>query len=215
VRSDKFVSSNVLDATSVSFYVTLDRIIRSLNYSGASLYIPPYPKDTYLPEHLSALKEMIVFISSKDSLVIPGLEQQAKQQFMVTDPEGLYITPPGSGLVNLFEKELKMNLTKIELDDFYEILPIIVVNDLGLASDFEITPSNDAIHVKVIDSIYSKLYSQNENLKSVSLVGCPLLSAVACALAITSRKFVTVAQVKVTPDCKTIEMWFNIGERLR
>jgi len=212
VRSTKFVKIPILNATATSPYTTLDRIIADLNYNGKSIYIPPYPKDTYLPEHLAGLKDMVVFISAKDSATMPNLEEMAKKQFMVKNPEGICITPPGSGLVSLFEKELKADFTKIDQESFYEELPTVIVNNLGLASDFEIKVEKEFIHVKITDSVYNHLYSKSQNLKTIHSIGCPLTSAVSCALAITTGKPVTITKSKISPDLKTIEIWYQIIE---
>jgi len=212
VRSTKFVKSPILNATAISPYTTLDRIIDDLNYKGNPVYIPPYPKDTYLPEHLAGLKDMVVFISAKDSTTMPTIEEMAKKQFMVKNPEGICITPPGSGLVSLFEKELRADFTKIDQESFYEGLPTVIVNNLGLASDFEIKVEKEFIHVKITDSVYNHLYSKNQNLKTIHSVGCPLTSAVSCALAITTGKPVTITKSKISQDLKTIEIWYQIIE---
>jgi hypothetical protein len=212
VRPTKFVRSTILGATAISSYVTLDRIIDDLNYKGNPIYIPPYPKDTYLPEHLAGLKEMVVFISAKESITIPSIEEMAKNQFLVKNPEGICITPPGSGLVSLFEKELRTDFTKIDQESFYEGLPRIIVNNLELATDLEIKAEKEAIYVKITDSVYNHLYSQNQNLKTIHSVGCPLTSAVSCALAIKTGKPVTITKSKISPNLKTIEIWYQLIE---
>jgi hypothetical protein len=212
VRPTKFVRSALLYSTVISSYTTLDRIIDDLNYKGNPIYIPPYPKDTYLPEHLAGLKEMILFISAKESITIPAIEEMAKKQFMVKNPKGIFIIPPGSGLVSLFEKELRVDFTKIHQESFYEGLPTVVVNNLELASNFEIKAEKEVIYVKITDSVYNHLYSQNQNLKSIHSIGCPLTSAVSCALAIKTGKPVTIIKSKISPDLKTIEMWYQLIE---
>jgi hypothetical protein len=212
VRSTKFVRSALLDSTVISSYTTLDRIIADLDYTGSPVYIPPYPKGTYLPEHLAGLKEMILFISAKESTTMPTIEEIAKKQFLVKNPKGICITPPGSGLVNLFEKELRTDFTKIDQERFYEGLPTVIVNNLELASNFEIKSEKEAIYVKITDSVYNHLYSKNQNLKTIHSIGCPLTSAVTCALAITTGKPVTITKSKISPDLKTIEIWYRLIE---
>ena len=211
-RSTKFVKTPILDATTISTYTTLDRIIDDLNYKGNALYIPSYPKGTYLPEYLEGLKEMLVFISAKDSTKIPAIEEIIRKQFLVKNPEGICISPPGSGLVSLFEKELGADLTKIDKESFYNGLPTVIVNNLELASNFEIEDEKELIHVKVKDSVYSNLYSKNQKLKSVNSIGCPLTSAVACAIAKTTGKLVTITKIKNSSDLKTVEVWYQLVE---
>jgi hypothetical protein len=208
----KFVRSTLLDPTALAFYTTIDRITDDLNYKGKSVYIPPYPKEAYLPEYLKGLKEMVVFISAEDVTTMPPIEEMAKRQFLVKNPKGICVIPPGSGLVNLFEKELRVDFTKIDQDSFYNSLATVIVNNLELASSFEIDAEKELIHVKITDSVYKDLYSKERKLKSVHSVGCPLTSAVACALAKTTGKLVTIAKSNISPDLKTIEAWYQTVE---
>jgi hypothetical protein len=208
----KFVRSTLLDSTALSSYTTIDRILDDLNYKGKPTYIPPYPKEAYLPEYLKGLKQMVVFIPAKDTTAIPTIEEMAKKQFLVKNPKGICFMPPGFGLVSLFEKEMKADSTKIDLDGLYNSLSTVIVKNLELASNFEIAPEKELFHIKITDSVYKDLYSIERKLKSVSSVGCPLTSAVACALAKTTGKIVTITKSIVSPDLRTIETWYQTVE---
>jgi hypothetical protein len=212
VMSANFVDSRILSAANFSFYRTLDRIVDSLNYKGKSLYVAPYPKDTYLPEHLSGLKEMTVFISSTDSTVLPTIEEMAKKQFLIENPEGICINPPGSGLLDLFEKELRTDLTKVSPEFFYETLPLIIVNNLQLAKKFEIENKNGLIYIRVTESVYEHLYSKDEKLKIIHSIGCPLISAAVCALTIITGKILTITKTELFPNLKNIEVTCQMVE---
>ena len=152
-RPIKFVRSTLLDSTALSSYTTMDRIMDDLNYKGKPVYVPPYPKEAYLPEYLKGLKEMVVFISAKDITTMPTIEEMAKRQFLIKNPKGICITPPGFGLVNLFEKESRADFTKIDLDGLCNSLPTVIVNNLELAGSFEIDAEKELIHVKITDSV--------------------------------------------------------------
>jgi len=208
----KFVRSTLLDSTALSSYTTIDRITDDLNYKGKPIYIPPYPKEAYLPEYLKGLKEMVVFISARDITTMPPIEEMAKKQFLVKNPKGICVTPPGSGLVGLFEKELRTDFTRIDLEGLFNSLPRVIMNNLELASNFEIDTDKELIHAKITDSAYKDLYSKEYKLKSVHSVGCPLASAVACALAETTGKLVIIAKSFISPDLKIIDVWYQTAE---
>jgi len=210
VKSTKFVKNNVLDASILPSYKSLDRIFADLKYNGKALYIPPYPKDAYLPEHLGGMKDQIVFISDKDSTTTPSIEEMAQKHFLVKNPKGVCIIPPGSGLVNVFEKELGIDLTKIDRESFNDYLSTAIVSNLELATAFKIEQEDELFHVTITNSVYRNLYSKDQNLKSVQLVGCPLASAISCALAMTTGKCVTIAETKFSLDLKTIELWYQL-----
>jgi hypothetical protein len=209
-RPIKFVSHSLLDGTAISSYATIDRMLEDLNYKGKSVYVPSYPKDVYLPEHLKGLKEMIIFISATSTPRMPTIEEIARKEFLVKNPKGLCISPPGYGLMGLFEKEMRIDFSRIDIETLYNILPKVV--DLGLAGGLEIETENDSIHITITDSVYKDLYSRERALKSVHLIGCPLVSAVACALAKTTGKNVAVVKDKVSPDLKKIEGWYKTIE---
>ena len=211
-RPLKFVRGALLDYTAISSYTTIDRITEDLNYKGKPIYIPPYPKEAYLPEYLKGLKEMIVFIPAEDIVAMPTFEEMAKKQFLLKKPKGICIAPPGYGLINLFERELKAEFTQIDLERLYSSLPTIIVKNLELATEIEINPEKDLIHVKIIDSVYKDLYSKERGFKSIHSIGCPLTSAIACALAKTTGKLVAIVKDMISPDSKTIEVWYQTLE---
>jgi hypothetical protein len=211
-RPVKFVKSIILDSTVISSYATIDRITEDLNYNGRPIYVPPYPKEAYLPDYLKGLKEMIVYIPSQDVVAIPAIEEMAKKHFLVRSPKGICIPAPGYGLVNLIEKELKHELTQVDADQLFNSLPTIITRGLELAREFEISRENDLIHTKVLDSVYQDLYSTELGFKSIHSIGCPLTSAVACALAKTTAKLVTIVKESVSPDLRSMEFWYKTLE---
>lgn len=64
IKPERHVHESLLDLTAISIYTTVDRIIKDLKIERNGYYIPPYPKDVYIPEHLKSLKEAIVLIST-------------------------------------------------------------------------------------------------------------------------------------------------------
>jgi hypothetical protein len=211
-RPVKFVKGIILNSTVIPSYATIDRMIKDLDYKGKPIYIPPYPKEAYLPEYLKGLKEMVVFIAAKDVVTMPTIDEMAKMQFLLINPKGVCVAPPGYGLLNLFEKELKVEFTQIDMDQLRDSLPTIIVSNLELAKEVEINPENGLIHVKMVDSVYKDLYLSEPSYKSIHLIGCPLASAIACALAKTTAKPVTIAKDDVSFDLKTIEVWYQTLE---
>ena len=211
-RPVKFVRSIILDSTAVSSYATIDRITESLDYSGRPIYVPPYPKGAYLPDYLRGLKEMIVYVPAQDEVTVPAIEEMARKQFLVKNPKGICVPAPGYGLVGLIEKEMKDELAHVDVDRLFNNLQTIITKGLELAREFEINRENGLIHIKVLDSVYQNLYSAELGLKSIHSMGCPLTSVVACALAKTTAKLVTIVKDTVSPDLRSIEVWYQTLE---
>jgi hypothetical protein len=208
VRPLRYVQSSLLDSTAISTYTTIDRIVRDLKFKGKSYYIPPFPKEVYLPEYLKGLKETVVFISA-DTGGMPSIEELAKSKFFVKNPNGICVVPPGLGLLIQLEKELRMDITKLQLDELFERLQPIIVENLQLAKEVEIKLEDNQIHVKVFDSAYKNLYTAEENLKSIHSLGCPLVSALACAIAKATGKMTIIQRDSISPDGQTIDVWYS------
>jgi len=211
-RPIRFVKGTVLDSTVTASYATIDRMTHDLNYKGRPIYVPPYPEEAYLPEHLKGLKEMVVFIPADETITIPTLDEMARKEFLLRNPKGICITPPGYGLTGLIEKELRSDLSQIDKERFCNILPEIIVNNLALARKFEIDTENNLYHVKIIDSVYKDLYSSEQGFNSVHSVGCPLASALASALTKVTGKPVAIAKDSASVDLRTIEVWYQTLE---
>jgi hypothetical protein len=211
-RPSKFVSSAVLNSTAISSYVTIDRVTDDLNYKGKPIYVPPYPKGAYLPEYLRGLKEMVVYVPPADIVAVPTIEELAKKQFILKNPQGICIPPPGYGLISLIEGKLRNELTQIDTDRLFNNLPTIIITELELAREFEINEENGLIHVKITDSVFKDLYSAELDLRSIHSIGCPLTSAIACTLAKTTGKLVTLDKDSVSSDLQSIEVWYKTLE---
>ena len=213
VRPIKYVRSSLLDSTAISSYSTIDRAIKDLNYRGKSFYIPPIPKEVYLPQYLTGLKDLIVFISASSRAGMPSIEEMAKSKFLLKNPKGICVAPPGLGLLTQFENELKQDLNKLDLNKLSESLPKLILENFELAKDIEMQArALNQVYVKISDSIYKHLYAKEQNLKSVHFLGCPLVSAIAGAIAKTTGKIVTIQRDEVSPDGQTIQVWYRIIE---
>jgi hypothetical protein len=86
------------------------------------------------------------------------------------------------------------------------------VKNLELAKELEINSENDLIHVKLVGSAYKDLYSWEQGLTSIHSIGCPLVSAIASALAETTAKLVTLVKDQISPDLETIDVWYRTLE---
>jgi hypothetical protein len=120
------------------------------------------------------------------------------------------ITPPGWGILTQIEENSKMDFTTMELDELCTVLPSLLLQDLNLAKGMAVELNGDSVHLKMFDSLYKNLHGARNNLKSVDMLGCPIASAVACALAKTSGRTVTIQKRKVSPDGLSIEVWYRI-----
>jgi hypothetical protein len=204
----RYVESSLLTSTAASMYSTIDRIISDFKYAGKGYYVPPYPQEAYLPEHLKGLKDTIVFIAAQKNDTMPSIEETAQGKFLLTNPKGILIVPPGLGLLNQIKK--KIPATKIKLNELCEVLPRIILEDFNIAKDLTMHTEADRVKLTIHGSLYKNLYNPKNKLKSIYILGCPLTSAIACTLAITTGKAVTIQKTIIYPGGSKIDTEYQI-----
>ncbi len=197
-RNGKYVESTLLDSSAYSTYSTIDRMINDLKYDGQGYYIPAYPKDVVLPEYLKNLKEPVVFYSEGFDGK-PSIDELASGKFISARTRGFFISSPGSGIMAQIEKHLQLDLSKVNLNELSEILPKCITETLNLAKNADLTMTPDGATFKATGILYDSLYNQESKPKSVALLGCPVVSAVASALAKTSGKTVIIKEQTPLP----------------
>jgi len=155
---------------------------------------------------------MIVFISADSGTSMPPIEEIAKSRFILENPKGICVAPPGLGLLTHFEEELRVDITKVELNELCESLPNLIIENFQLAKEIEMKAEKNQVYLRIFDSIYKNLYSDEKELKSIHLLGCPLVSAIACAISRNTGKIVTIQKDEVSLDTQTIEIWYDFLE---
>jgi len=205
-RPIRYVSSSLLDPTTVSTLTTLDRVIADLNYKGKGIYLPP--------RYLKDLKEGTLFIPYEKEIITPTVEEVAQEKVFLKNPEGVCLSPPGLGLANLFERELGTSFAKVDLDHLQNNLPKLFVEGLEMSEDFEMDVHDNVINVKITESIYKGLCSEVRKLSSniCGSLGCPLCSSIACALTRATGKPIIIEKNQLSKDGKTIEAYYKILE---
>jgi hypothetical protein len=222
----KYVESNFLIASTLPAYMTIDRMIKDLNLKNEAYNIPSCPRNVYLPEHLKGLRETVTFIPAEQSTEIVKIKETedgkflfenpkellvsiARDKFLIENPKGLLITSPGISLLDKIEQKRNTDLTKIPPSELDDILPSLL-NELYLTKEIRMTTNENNVTLHIQDSLYKNLYSQKHNLKSINLIGCPIVSAVACAIAESTGKPALIQKIKTTPDGKTLTATFKI-----
>jgi hypothetical protein len=211
VRPIAYVRGSILGMTAVTMYSTIDRMIKDLGYKGTGLYVPPYPRDLYLPEHLKGLKEAIVFIPAEADSGPPSVEEIASSKFMTKKPRGICITAPGSSLEDQFEKMLRTDITKMSLEDLCASLPQVILENFQLAKEIEMKTEDHRVTMKTSESVFKNLYYE-QGPRSVRLLGCPLASAVASALGKNTGKATFIETINTSSDAQTIEVSYGFKE---
>ena len=205
IKPTKYVKTSLLDSTAISSLTSLNQIITELNLRGKAIYLPP--------KHLKETKGGTLFIPSKKELIIPSAEEAAEEKVFLKNPKGIRLTPPGLALTNLYEKELRKDFAKVNLNYLQNNLPKLFIENLEIAEDFEMNIEGDTIQVKIRGSIYNDLCNEVRKLSNIcSSFGCPLCSSIAVALTRAAGKPVLVENIEVSDDGKTIEAHYRLVE---
>ena len=207
IPSQEHVQRSLLDAVSVQSLVTLSQIMQGLDFKGNAIYLPPkYFED---PE---ASK---IYIPKQKDAALPTPEQIEKYQdrLIVENPRGLLLTPPGAELAKLFEKTLETSFNKVDFEYLQKNIPKLFIEDLEIAENLELQAEKDSVHVRVTNSICKEIHSEaNRHTPVLSKIGCPVCSAIACALTKATGKPIVNDGTQLSEDGKTIETTYRILE---
>jgi hypothetical protein len=208
----KHIEASFLITSTLPDYMTIDRMLTYLNPENEAYNIPPCPRDVVLPEHLEGLKDMVTFIPAGLTEGMAEIEDIARGHFFIEEPKGLLITSPGIALLDRIEQKGKIDFSKIPFDELDETLPHLL-SGLYLSQEIKLTTSESDLTLQVDGSLYKNLYSEKYNLKSINLLGCPLVNATACAIAKSIGKPTMIQEIKTTPNGKTTTATFRIVNR--
>jgi hypothetical protein len=207
------IDSNLIHNEAISEYSTIERIIRDFKYTGEAFYIPPYPKNVYIPEHLKSLKDAVVYISAKENnRYFPSNEEKARGKFLLENQQGILITPPGLGIITEIEQKSNVNFANMKINQLCQTIPQTIIENLNLVKEIDIAQEENIVKAKISNSVYQNLYRRESNAKSIRLLGCPLVSAIAIALSKATNKNINIIKENISPDNLTIEIWYKINQ---
>lgn len=199
----KRVRLDLLTATGVSSFANIERILTSTSITEKGVYLPP----KLLKDYQSSL----VFVPSNAKRILPKREEVTMETLHSKKPEGIYLTPPGLALSRLFEKELNASFTETSLTHLQNELPKLF-EKLDISKDTNIIANGKSVTVTIAKHTFTDLCRETSNLKRAhETVGCPLSSALACALAKATGKPVIIHNEETAPD-QTTTIQYNILE---
>jgi hypothetical protein len=203
LKPTKYVKLELLNATSSSALVNIEKILTNSETSLKGVYLPP----NRLEDYTSSL----VFIPGKPDQLLPTSKETDPQKLQSKNPKGLLITPPGLALSKLLEKELKKPFTETDLEEFQANIQKLF-DALQISKNVAIEIEGSIVKVQVENHVFKDLCDETRKLKKThETVGCPLSSALACALAKVTGKPVTIEKEETTTD-ETTSIEYKILE---
>jgi hypothetical protein len=201
----KHVTLRLLTATASSPLASVEILLANMKPQGKGIYLPP--------KYLKDLESSIVFVPSKAHGTFPIPEQVDEEAVDSKGWKGIFLVPTGFSLSKLFEERLEMPFTATSLADLQAKLPNLLVEELEIAEDAEIETQLDTVTVRLSEHIFSQLCEETRTLKTThEYIGCPISSAIACALAKATGKPITIEKEEQTQNGKTTEIQYRILE---
>lgn len=207
IQTEEYIKENLLDTTVLSSLVTLNQIMKELDYKGKAVYLPPkYLRDpeankAYIPKQ------------KEGKLPLPEQIQEQETRLFIENPQGILLTPLGAELSKLFEKMLETSFTRIDLQYLQQNMPKLFIEDLEIAQDFQMETEKNKVYVKIENSAYKNITKAAMNLSNLyNSLGCPVSSAIACALAKATGKPITIENQQTSGDGKNMEIEYRLLE---
>ena len=184
VTPRRFVKASVFSATALSLMLALDRMLEKYKNGGKAVYLPP--------RYFRDVDTTFVLIGSFDTSMFPNPDQlrgnEPEASFLPNRlDQGFLFTPPGAELLKTFEDALGTSFTKVGIHYVEEHVPRLLVDDLDLARRVEFDSEKDRVNVSIENPAYRDMY-RAEISDVIRLLGCPVASSIACALAKASGR---------------------------
>ena len=212
IRPEEYTKKVLLEAALSPSLTTLNEMIQEFSYKGDVTYLPP--------KYFADPETTKIYISKhKDtSLPTPKQVQKYENQPVARTPRGMLLTPPGIQLSKLLEKSLGTSFIKIDLKNLQQNLPRLFIENLEIAENLEIRAEDDVtksttIHAKITKPFYADTFKEAEEPSRLTgLIGGPICSAIACALAKATGKPITIDKEEQSQDGKTTRIQYHIVE---
>ena len=175
----------------------------------------PFGKGIYLsPKYLKDFESSLVFVpSTRQALPEPEEMREEKLYYGKIWPKGVFLTPPGLALSKLFEKQLGTSFTRTDLSYIQNNLPKLLIEDLEIAEDVDVKTESSTIMVEITNHIFNEICQETRKLQKVhEAIGCPLSSAIACALAKATGKPIVIENEEQSQDGRTTRIQYTILE---
>jgi len=205
ITPSKQVPLELLNATATSNLTNMEKILMGCNLNGKCIYLPP--------KYLRDFESSLMFISSKAEQALPKFGEVEEEKFYSTNPDGIFLTPPGLALSKLFEKELGTSFTKTDLNYLQEKLPKLFIEDMEIVESMNVETENNIVTMEITNHIFKDVCEETrKHSKLHESIGCSLCSALACALAKATGKPIMIEREEQSRDGKTTKIQYNILE---
>ena len=113
----------------------------------------------------------------------------------------------------MFEHNLGISFTKINLSEVQQVLPKLLNEDMGLVEDTQIQIQDiSKVTIELTGSILTQICEKIGDSKTHRLIGCLMSSAIACILAKSTGKPVIIQNETINQETKTTHIEYQLLE---
>jgi hypothetical protein len=197
ISQPRSIPRKVFDVLSFSMLRSIDAIVGEL-YHGESVV-------HFYDANRNGLAQGYIYFAHKPNGAIQNYVQLNSQEISQNVLDGTFILSPSQGLLDLFEKELNVNLANIDFPFLERKLPDILVEELKLVDYFLIEGNDDTFAIQFSGEPSVHLCRLiNEKSEIGYRIGCPVCSVLALALSKSTGRPIRIKQTITEGDGSNI-----------
>ncbi|MCW4000709.1 MAG: hypothetical protein NWE93_10755 [Candidatus Bathyarchaeota archaeon] len=196
----KHVPLSYLEASTNFQLDNIERILTEFNLNEKGIYLPP--------KNLTDVESSLIFIPKSPQTLIPTTKSDENLRLRQND--GLFLTPPGKGLLKVMEKVGKVSFTKLDIRELEPTLKKILIEDFESAEKIETNVKQNLTTIVISGSLFSEICNQaSQSPRAHNQVGCLFSSALACALVKVIGNPIIIESETTDPNTKTTTIQFK------
>jgi hypothetical protein len=192
ISPSRSIPRKVFDVLSFSMLRSIDAIVDQMYHEESVVH--------FYHANRNGLAQGYIYFVRRPNGAVRNYVQFNSQEISQNDFNGTFILSPTQGLLDLFEKELNVNLARIDFPFLQRTLPDILVEELKLVDYFLIEANDDTFIIRFSGEPSAHLCRLvNEKSKIGYRIGCPVCSVLALALSKSTGRPIRIKQT-ITED---------------
>ena len=198
ITSQEFIKKDLLISQLTSTYDYIEENIKKFG---------KFDKAVYIPSYLTKDNENTILLLKNINEANPKTKNINSTKIVT---KAYTLTPPGNELVQLFEKKLNTNFAKIDLSFLQKNLPQLITEDLEIATNLLIQREEETVKVEFDNSVFNDKSFDQKFSGILKTFGCPLSSAIGCAIAKATGKLTAIKEYSINYQRKNVSVKYEL-----
>ena len=197
-----YMKKEIFDNSILNLLENLESILKIINFNGQ-----PYYK---VLGTLAAYEDIKIILPMSDTTPQPTIEQLLEDKTLYDKPRIIKLTPPGIKLSKKIEQELNTNFSLNNIEYLVDNLEKIFIESLEISQFFTMKYKDCYVYVSMKETIFDSLIEYVNNQEYIKKIGDPLISSIACVLALTTNKIIKL--ISINNKNKEVDLIYEIIE---